>query len=72
MHLPFLPGQLENGGGEVVRVAVAGKDIQWLAHLGDVPLVVVEQQAAMVQLHKVGAVVDKGNFHRGTSQKDVV
>ena len=69
VHLPFLPGQLENGGGEVVRVAVAGKDVQGLAHLGDVPLVVVEQQAAMVQLHKVGAVVDKGNFHRGTSQK---
>ncbi len=57
-------GQLENDGGKVVPVAVAGKDIQGLVHLGDVPLVIIEQQAAGIHLHKVGAVVEKCNFHK--------
>ena len=45
-------GQLEDLGGEVVVVVVAVEDVQGLVRLGDVSLVVVEEQAAVGQLYK--------------------
>ena len=57
--------QREYSGGEVIPVAVTGKDVErfFQRRFWNAPLVIIEQQAAVIQFRQKRAVLNKGNFH---------